>query len=318
MVSSVLPWMIDSTILRINDKKIPMPRKEYKMKPLFTDPALQSRFEEDGFVVLPCRIPSADVERLSALFDSIAPNRVRGVYSNLFGKNKNVNLAVDLAIRDAIQPYVDQYFSECRMTGGMFLAKGLGDGSESNLHQDWCMVDETRHDSVNVWCPLTDVDEENGALQVLKGTHRLSRTIRAMTMRSLFIEFRPDIAPYLTPVPMQAGQLVVYSHRVFHGSKPNRSERIRVAMAAGVVPRDAHEVHYYRDPLHPDAAIEMFAFEQARFYEESFDFEDQGRPAHLTHLAVVEHQVHPLDLAQVIAKMRDSLRGCGRGPGGVV
>jgi hypothetical protein len=48
-----------------------------------------------------------------------------------------------------------------------FIAKGASGQSTIPGHLDWSIVDETRHRSVNVWIPLCDTSESNGALAVV-------------------------------------------------------------------------------------------------------------------------------------------------------
>ena len=55
----------------------------------------------------------------------------------------------------------------------MLLVKWPGQDGAMGTHQDWTFVDERRFRSVTVWCPLVDVEQRNGALELLPGSHRI-------------------------------------------------------------------------------------------------------------------------------------------------
>ena len=52
--------------------------------------------------------------------------------------------------------------------------------------------------------------------------------------------FKPDIAPYeLTPVPMKAGDLLIFNSLLTHGIRPNTSEdKARMAQYISMTPAD--------------------------------------------------------------------------------
>ena len=50
----------------------------------------------------------------------------------------------------------------------LFMTKSKRDSNGAlRPHQDWSIVDEESFRSYNVWIPLVNVDENNGAIQVL-------------------------------------------------------------------------------------------------------------------------------------------------------
>ena len=98
------------------------------------------------------------------------------------------------------------------------------------LHQDPSFTDESQYRCLGLWVPLNDVDVEGGCLHVVKGSHHLNNCKRpSYTLKSLQSCYGEDIISYveenyLTPLPLKAGQAVVFDKRLFHGSPPNTSD----------------------------------------------------------------------------------------------
>ena len=213
---------------------------------------LQRRLESDGFI----RVPFLDggaVARLRELWARVAPSEVKGIYSNVHSLDVDTNRRIDQVITEVFRGPFDRLFVGARLGGASFLVKGTGPDSASTPHQDWSTVEEDRTRSLSVWVPLVDVDESNGALQVIPGSHRLRMSIRSLDSPSLYMDFDEDLDPFLEAVPARAGDAVVYAHDLFHGSRPNASARVRVCAVSGIVTDGARLVHHRRvDSSDPD------------------------------------------------------------------
>lgn len=216
------------------------------------DPVLDARLQRDGFLVVPFLSPEA-LDELRQLWDEVRPDRVHGIWSNVHTLSPEDNARVDAAITQAFRQPAAELFADGRLAGASFLVKGTGEDSASTPHQDWNNVQEDVAQSVSIWCPLVDVDEHNGALQVVAGSHRLRPSIRSLDTPSLYLDFDADLEPHLTCVPARAGDAVLYTHNLFHGSKPNRSDEVRVSVVSGVLPHGARHVHYRRSAEREDA-----------------------------------------------------------------
>jgi Phytanoyl-CoA dioxygenase (PhyH) len=214
--------------------------------PRFADPADQEAFDRDGYLVGP-DLDAGQLDGLRALWAEVGPGEVDGIWSNVHVLDPATNRRVDQAITEAFRPLVERVLVDGRLAGASFLVKGTGPASASEPHQDWNNVDEHRALSLSMWCPLVDVDEANGALQVLPGSHRLRPTVRSIDTPSLTVGFADaDAADAVRAVPLPAGRCVFYAHNLFHGSRPNRGDRSRVAVTSGVLPDGVQHVHYRR------------------------------------------------------------------------
>jgi phytanoyl-CoA hydroxylase len=81
---------------------------------------------------------------------------------------------------------------------------------------------------VSVWVPLVDVDEQNGCLWFIPGSHRwgLQQGARGTDLN---IRMAEDVESRGTPEPavMRRGDLVCFSNLTVHGSRVNHTERVR-------------------------------------------------------------------------------------------
>lgn len=213
----------------------------------FRDPRLDDAFARDGVVCVPFLDPE-QVDHLRRLWEQVRPPSLEGIYSNVHASDPEVNRRVDLEITQTFAAAASRLFDGAHLAGASFLVKGTGADSASTPHQDWNNVDELQAQSASIWVPLVDVDERNGALQVVPGSHRLRPSIRSLDTPSRYLDFDERLEPHLRCLPARAGDAVIYAHDLFHGSKPNLTGEIRVSAVSGVVPVGEQLVHHRRIP----------------------------------------------------------------------
>lgn len=250
------------------------------MKPHFKDPALQQQYDRDGYVLLDGMVDKPHIENLSAIFRQIEPPGLDRMYCNIYNRPAEENEKIDRAIYDAFAPRFDAVFSDCHLSRAVFLAKGNGPDTASIMHQDWNNVDETQFESLAMWTPLEDVDETNGCIYVVKGSHRMFQSVRSMTVPTLYLDFDDELEKYITPVPVKAGQALVYAHNLFHGSKPKFEGAVRAAVVIGIIPNDARTIYYFRDAANP-GLVELFETNRDFYLNGISKYYDMKRPADL-------------------------------------
>lgn len=93
---------------------------------------------------------------------------------------------------------------------------------------------------LTVWVALSPVDLENGCLQFVPGTHERIRTIKFGGPDGFYkvnFQLQFDCDPTkVVNAEMKAGQFIIFSERVIHGSGPNRSSGMRQAFNYRLVP----------------------------------------------------------------------------------
>jgi ectoine hydroxylase-related dioxygenase (phytanoyl-CoA dioxygenase family) len=218
------------------------------------DDNLQQQLNEKGFATLPLLGPD-QIQHLKNLFvqstGGSVENTAYGMYIGLEEPDIERKRAVTRDVLETILPLTDKHFADCKPHLGSFLVKAPGIDSYTYPHQDWTFIDKPEHRSMTVWTALVDVDESNGALGFVPGSH--------LFFDKLIGSPSPDFATcaqgheaifyeYLEFVHLRAGEAVVFDNRVIHGATPNRSDNLRVAVAIGMTPREAILYHYFLMP----------------------------------------------------------------------
>ncbi len=109
--------------------------------------------------------------------------------------------------------------------------KAPGGGAAVEWHQDWAFYPHTNDDLLAVGLMLEDVDEANGPLMVIPGTHKgpvLSHAVNGVFAGAINPAdplFERDRIVTLTG---RAGSMTVHHVRLLHGSAPNMSDRARL------------------------------------------------------------------------------------------
>jgi hypothetical protein len=224
------------------------------------DDTLQARFDERGYVVVP--LLSADqVDELYRWYDERAgadgPNPP-GAYDDTYAEFSTIHsypefrAAAYHAITTRAAPEADRYLVDYLPLVANFVNKPPGTGVVP-AHQNWSVVDESRFQSVSVWIALVDCVQENGALQVLDGSHRAFRGRRGMWSYASFGDVEQLLVDeYLTPVHVRAGEAMILDDSLVHYSPPNVTDARRLAIQLVMRPADAEPIFFQEVGRHDD------------------------------------------------------------------
>jgi|SRR4028118_120753 Protein involved in biosynthesis of mitomycin antibiotics/polyketide fumonisin len=103
-------------------------------------------------------------------------------------------------------------------------------GSMLQYHQDNLKSKFTTA-GINFWIALEDIDEENGCLCLVPGSHKLGSlewVPKGDKNKSSTLTWNPDNA---VPIRLRGGDCVVFDRLIIHGSLSNRTSTPRVAYA---------------------------------------------------------------------------------------
>lgn len=208
----------------------------------------------DGYVLLDADMHKevAEIERYIRTHFKL-PHK--GFYYSLLNndpaKNKEINDHINLIL----EPFYQEFFTECRILTQSFLAKMAHTQDELFLHQDWSYTDETKYQASNIWIPLRDVTAQDGAMFFLPGSHLWLRNLRSgslPTLRASYTEFPPHA---ISTIEMRRGQVLVFHPAVFHGSHPNTSAEDRIVVTATAFQHSAPFLYYDLDQGSDSVAV---------------------------------------------------------------
>lgn len=205
----------------------------------------RAAFDDNGYIHIPGFITEAEAQEIEAQIQTylrdVAPTRPKTEImfddyerpetlkriSNMgllpfFEAMSNSPKLVDLA-KTLLQDDVD-------VKGMQYFNKPPG-GSETPAHQDgyyFCLVP---NEALTLWLALDDVDDENGALHYIKGSHKVGILPHNPSQVIGFSQglAAADLSAYGEEVvcPVKRGDLLVHHCRVIHLAGPNNSQRQR-------------------------------------------------------------------------------------------
>jgi ectoine hydroxylase-related dioxygenase (phytanoyl-CoA dioxygenase family) len=214
------------------------------MKNCLRNTELAAKLESDGFVLVPF-LNAEKVEKLKNIYNQIDFQTDQLFWSSSFFESNEQKKELSARVETLISENVDAVLEDFKTLGAGFLTKFPGQYSEMPIHQDWTVVDEEKFGSYTIWIALTDTTAENGALEVIPGSHRLSDSLRSPSLPVSFESLRNELRDYLQLLPMKAGEALIFNHALLHSSPANTSDVQRVAATFGFVPKDASLCMYY-------------------------------------------------------------------------
>lgn len=214
------------------------------------DPVAAERFAKLGWVTLPLFDTSDEkaLARLAALLQA-HPSGGTPFFSGVHSDDLPYRARVDDAVRALVEPALENHLAGHRLIVGFGLIKEPHPDSQLPPHQDWCVVDEARTWSANLWFPVTPIAATEGRLTVLSGSHRLPQTVRGSPGSPTWLNRVSHDALYAlgTELDVPVGHAVLHDNRLVHWSGPNAGNRRRLVASANVVPGDAQIVHWFFD-----------------------------------------------------------------------
>jgi hypothetical protein len=260
---------------RVGPAVTSMPR----MKSIFFDASRQEEVFKNGYTVV--RLLSADEaaalgERIVALRrdGDFATRNMRGMsfHASLLDSDLDYKRRVNTLVGECFAPRIAAVLDGYRITTNGVLAKPPG-GGELGVHRDWTMTSSVDDICLNVWCPLVDVEESNGVLRFVAGSHRLVRNIEAPHVPMYFQAFIDDLKEQATPVPMAAGEALIFDTTIVHWSGTNTTGTLRPVAASLCVPQDTRMVFHRLDHAAGGARFEQLDMEGDAYLDyEAKDF----------------------------------------------
>lgn len=225
---------------------------------------MQESYDKKGYVILPFLTKSQINELLDLYDENINHEEVSGLYESGRENDYDTNLLINDAIRHCLRPAFDKYFVNANLFGGTFMVKSCRDSEELPLHQDWSVVDEDKHQTALIWCPLVDVKRENGCLFLIEESHHYFQTLRSGSLPSKRYPLSSKYDKYRKDIPLKAGQAILYSDRLFHGSYANQTNKNRVTILGRVVEDGASLVYCHQ---RKEGVVEIFETDGAFYIE---------------------------------------------------
>ena len=145
-----------------------------------------------------------------------------------------------------------------------YFNKPPGVGQPTPAHQDGFYMKLEPCEAVTMWLALEDVDEENGCVRYVPGSHRRGMRLHQRTQTLGFSQGisdygQPEDVKGEIPVPAKAGDLLIHHAMTIHRADGNRSKtRTRQALGfifySALAREDEQTIEAYQKTLHRDLA----------------------------------------------------------------
>jgi len=204
------------------------------------------QFHRDGYIKnLPVFAPDA-VQTLQKNFAAMAallPPDINVSLVNNWHKAHTFSWA--LIHNQTIADYVEDLIGPNIMVwGNQFFVKYPNDGSIVPFHQDAQYWPLSPKRTITAWIAVHDADEGNGAMQVVKGSHRegeFAHHVNDDPRYALEQEVADDDIDQerIVSLDLKAGEISLHDDGLLHGSPPNNDpKRVRCGMTIRYIPTD--------------------------------------------------------------------------------
>ena len=197
-----------------------------------------NQYKEDGYIAPIDVLTKDEAEEVKGEIEYIEkkwPNEIEGLGRNYVHLISPVldKVSHNSKILDAVESIIGKDILVCGTT--LFIKNPDKKGFVS-FHQDAKYIGLEPYNWVTGWLAVTDANEENGCMRMLKGSHKKDLKFhdqkfdennlltRGQTIENVSIN-------ETTPVILKAGQLSLHHPTIIHGSGLNRSKERRIGFA---------------------------------------------------------------------------------------
>lgn len=211
------------------------------------DTQIQAKLDRDGFAVVG-ELSQDAINSLNVLIPQVPLAAGSSFYYSLLNNDFQTNQLIQHQIQSALVAFFESHFHNYRTITESYLIKPAHTSDELFLHQDWCYTDEQLFKAYNVWIPMQDVNEENGALFFLPGSHTWFDTKRSGSLPTGRIASTGEsIHNSLVKCLAKKGEVVLFNPATFHGSFPNNSNTDRLIITTTVIDGYAPFLYYQKE-----------------------------------------------------------------------
>lgn len=212
----------------------------------------------------------------------------------------NTKKLISDEIQRIVKPSIDRVFSNYEFIPSIFFIKHPSPDSAVPMHNDpTLLIDEAEKTHIKIWCPLHDVDDTNGAMSFIKGSHRFVPPVSAVTIPSHFAGVYDELPQYATDVPLKTGEAVIFDNRTLHQSTPNISENIRLTAIISIVAPNRQFISLFKDTQNSNSPIEVYFQEKDWFYHPEWHNQNK-RPKTGIFKGYLDYSVFQINRQQLI------------------
>lgn len=214
---------------------------------LFIDKKHNEIFNQQGYFHIPNFLMKAELEMLKNIYQKKEKSFFdKGFHRTLDMKNLKKKTEICNAIDSIVTPISKRYLNNYRFFLTSFMTKEKS-ADEFDIHQNWSFVDEKKYTSLVIWIPLQNVDETNGCMYFITGSHRWEKGIRGNNIPWQYENSKEELLKQIIALPMKSGDAVFFDDATIHYTSANRTNHPRVSIAQVMIPNEAKPIFFNKD-----------------------------------------------------------------------
>ncbi len=207
-------------------------------------------------------------------------------------------------IYKVFNPYLEKILDNYQILNCNFHIKPPNKGNFP-IHLNWHHTKNIHDTTVSIWCPLVDVDENNGTIELVEGSHKIIDEISGPTITPYFRGFEDALLKkYLTAHSLKAGECMVFDDSLIHWSAENKSDSARIAIQILCIPKEETPIFYFWDANAAEKGFELFEV-TADFFLQNTISDLFTRPVGWKSLGFVENKNQPLTEVEFVELLKN-------------
>ena len=240
------------------------------MRIVFKNDQLQKHFAEHGYCLVPL-MNADDIRELNSIYNANRVEDQPAMERSTSTKDVELSRRIKNLCTEVVAKRLEDYLINYKPLYSGFITKLPGKPNQMRLHQDPSFVDEHLFTALNVWSPLVDVNENNGALWIVPKSNKFFDGFRGQPARKFDYADISDavMQKFGTMVPMKTGEALIYDTALFHYSLASTAAQPRIASSTVMLPAEATPIYYhYNKELNSLDIYEMGEDFMIRYFSE--------------------------------------------------
>ena len=194
------------------------------------DPSISERLYKDGYIVLDF-IDSDKIRDLNEEYNRLfqTSKTAIGRFTPMEHTNPESKRYIHEFIIQKIKEELDQYFIDYQTPIASYFVKYANSPGDLSWHNDASILLNTHLEPhLGIWCPLLDVNEENGAFCLIEKSHKYCHSVFLDGLQWPFLPYDSLFNQTKKIIPLKAGQIVLFDLRLIHHAMPNKTIQDRI------------------------------------------------------------------------------------------
>lgn len=233
------------------------------MQVIFKDASLQKSFEEKGYVIVRAAISTEKIDAINAFYQQKATNpediplRLGMVDATIPFQNEQFQKDLISTYQTNIGTTIENLLVDYSiMYSSMSFVNKRPNQEILSIHRHPFYIDIRKSTALVVWIPMTDVNEKNGALQILPNT--FSDYLFDFDTNNL--KERSEVAT------MSKGDVLILNNILQHWSDTNYTDKDRLSLGFPVLPKNAPLVSHTVEETDGKIIVNMYEYDDAHTY----------------------------------------------------